>query len=114
MPAADAFDETIMHIAQPLRQREARHFGLAAASKTQKNTRVAWRDTTATLTPSRIERDAERAGLALGAGQAADQVITVGAVRPVRCSISAIDRDRAMRSASAACVSMSWRLASGS
>ncbi len=43
-----------------------------------------------------------------------DQVITVGASRPVRFLISAISSATAIRSASAACVSMLWRAASGS
>jgi hypothetical protein len=43
----------------------------------------------------------------LGLGLLRRQVITVGALRPVRFSISASERDSAMRSASAACVSWS-------
>ena len=50
----------------------------------------------------------------LGLGVTQDQVITDGALRPVRRSISGIARDRAIRLASASWVSISWRLASGS
>jgi len=42
------------------------------------------------------------------------QVITDGAVRPVKCLIPASSSESAMRSASAALVSMCWRTGSGS
>lgn len=43
-----------------------------------------------------------------------DQVITVGASRPVRSRMLAMLSAAAIRSASASCVSMLWRVESGS
>ncbi len=63
------------------------------------------------------DANAERFGPAEADGKgfrARAQVITDGAVRPVKCVIPAISLESAMRSPSAAAVSMCWRAGSGS
>ncbi len=62
------------------------------------------------------QRNAERLGNspADGEGLRGAQVITDGAARPVKCLIPASSFDSAMRSLSAAAVSICWRTGSGS
>ena len=110
----DARNKPVVHVAQAARQGKAIDFGIPR--------RVEDRDIDARRVARHhgdvgaiaAWRKPERGGMAVGFRQAADQVITVGAPRPVRLSIPAIDRDNATRSDSAVCVSMAWRAASGS
>ena len=109
---ANTFDDAIMHITQPLRQGDAGHLGIALENAEEDSRCMARHDGNASTLLSGC--DAERAGPVIAYGAVGDQVITVGAARPMRRSISGSDRDRAMRSAKASCVSVPWRLASGS
>ena len=97
--------ETEMHVAQPRGERMPRHLRPVLEER-DKDARGMARDH-ADMGAVCGERDAGRTGLRV-------QVITVGAARPVYCSICASERDSAIRGASASCVSTAWRLASGS
>ena len=109
---ANTFDDAIMHITQPLRQGDAGHLGIALENAEEDSRCMARHNGDASTLLSGC--DAKRAGPVIAYGAVGDQVITAGAARPVRRSISGSDRDRAMRSAKASCVSVPWRLASGS
>lgn len=101
---ANAFDDAKVHIAQSLRQGDAGHLDVTLENAQEDSRRMLRDDGDARAVLSGC--DAERAGPVIVDGAVGDQVITVGAARPVRRSISGIDRDKATRSASAVCVSM--------
>ena len=94
-----------VHVAQPRGKRVARHL-LSVLEERDENARGMARDDRHIGTVP-CERDAGRRRQGV-------QVITVGAERPVWRSIPASERDSAMSGASASCVSIAWRLASGS
>ena len=103
-------NKTVMHIAQPLAERQARHLRPAVEQAHEHLARVARHH--GNIGAPGHGRDAKGKGCSLQ--RHAAQVITEGAARPVRCSISAMARDSAMRSASACCVSTPWKPACGS
>ena len=103
-------NEAEMHIPQSMIKSNARRLQRAVEQRNQDARGMARHHGDIGAAGGR--RDAEWKGQGLYGVHA--QVITVGAARPVRASIPASARDSAMRSASAACVSMAWRLASGS
>ena len=109
-----AADGAIVNIAEAMRQGEAIEFGFSRAVE---NTDIYLRGVTRNhrdVGAITGQRQPKGGGRTLSLRQMADQVITVGAARPVRFSICGMERDRAMRSAKASWVSMPWREASAS
>ena len=103
-----------MHIAEAMGKRETIKFLLSRFVENTKNDARPMARHDCDVDATVFDRDAERSGRAPRWNKLNVQVITVGALRPVRASMPASECDREIRSASAVCVSSPCFAASGS
>ncbi len=102
----DPGDETKMHVAVTLGQFDAMQLALAMGIEVAKENACGMDRGHSHIDATRDKADAEGRRRATGLQTNRCQVITVGSVRPVWPAMSGIERDRAIRSASAVCVSV--------
>ena len=109
-----AADSAVANIAQAVRQGEAIEFGFSSRIEDTEMHQCGMARNNRDVGAIAGQRYSKRRGRAAGFREMTDQVITVGAARPVRFSICGMDRESATRSANASWVSMPWRATSGS